>query len=134
MTLTDELLQTLMDGIDTHSDATVRRDVLVLWQLVLDRFTPLIGLSSVYVLFLRCIEKNAAAFPWLPVSDKADLVDKSFSSFEALLETQEAGEAIRVTRALLGSYIDLLFALIGTTLTVKFICSVAALVPKKDRR
>jgi hypothetical protein len=119
----NELLLTLMERVDDSSEATALRDVIVIWLALLGKFSPLIGPSSVHVLFVRSLEVNRTAFPWLPAvpANRAD--DLHFSAFEAILKTQPSDEVIRATQALLGTYIDSLFMLIGKSLTAKFVFS-----------
>jgi hypothetical protein len=113
-----------MKTVDTSSEEAVLADVLVLWHAVLGRFSPLIGPSSVQVLFMRSLAANRAAFPWLPRNNEHHAAATPFSAFEAILKTQPPDEVLRSTQALLGSYIDSLFTLIGRTLTAQFLHSV----------
>ncbi|MET0859061.1 MAG: hypothetical protein ABWY27_20105 [Telluria sp.] len=123
MALKNEILLTLIERVDTSAQATVLADVAVIWQKVLGRFSPLIGPSSVNVLFARSLDANRAAFPWLPPSDQNNAAEMPFSAFEAVLKIQSPDEVIRATQALLGTYIDSLYTLIGRTLTEQFVGS-----------
>jgi hypothetical protein len=123
MALKDELLLGLMKRVDTSSEVTVLADVILIWHAVLGRFSPLIGPSSVQVLFMRSLAANRAAFPWLPRHNQHHAAATPFSAFEAMLKTQPPDEVIRSTQALLGTYIDSLFTLIGRTLTAQFLGS-----------
>ena len=122
MALKNELLLLMMERLNTSSEGTFRTDVIVVWHAVLGKFSPLIGPTSVSILFLRSLDANRAAFPWLPPSRQGG-VETPFSAFEAILEAQSCDEAVRATRAMLGTYIDSLFTLIGITLTSQFVCS-----------
>lgn len=121
MALKDELLLALLEKVDTSSQNTLLNDVVAVWHRLLGKFSPLIGPSSVAVLFVRCLDANRAAFPWLPRTPANGAAEMQFTAFEALLKTRPSDEVIRVTHALLGSYIDLLFTLIGTPLTAHFV-------------
>jgi len=123
MSLSDELVQTLMDRVDTRSDAALRTGVAQVWHRLMGKFSPLIGPSSVQLLFMRSLDANRPLFPWLPsiYEDHPDAV--LFSAFQSTLAGQPSDEVIKCTRALLGTYIDSLFTLIGTTLTMQFVCS-----------
>jgi hypothetical protein len=101
----------------------VLTDVTVIWLKVLGRFSPLIGPSSVNVLFARSLDANRAAFPWLPRIDQKNAADTAFSAFEAILKNQSSDEVVTATQALLGTYIDSLCTLIGRTLTEQFVSS-----------
>lgn len=122
MALKNELLLLMMARLDTSSEGTFHADVVVVWHALLGKFSPLIGPASVSILFLRSMDANRAAFPWLPPSHQGT-VETPFSAFEATLEAQPRDQAIRATRAMLGTYIDSLFTLIGITLTSQFVCS-----------
>lgn len=124
MALRNELVQTLMERVDTRSEDTVRTGVIVLWHRLMGKFSPLIGPSSVQVLFMRSLDANRTLFPWLPSVRGDDSEAGLFSTFEAVLMTQSSDEVLKATRALLGSFVDALFTLIGTTLTGQFVCSV----------
>lgn len=121
MALKDELLQTLMKRVDTGSETTVPADAVAVWHAVLGRFSPLLGPSSVQVLFMRSLAANRAAFPWLPRMNLSKAGETPFSAYEAVLKTQPPGEVIRSTEALLGTFIDSLFTLIGRTLAAQFL-------------
>ena len=134
MALKNELLLALLEKVDASSPSTVHNDVVAVWHRVLGKFSPLIGPSSVAVLFMRCLDANRAAFPWLPPIPAEGAGEMPFTAFEAVLKTRPSDEVIRVTHALLGSYIDLLFTLIGKQLTAHFVgAAVGANGDKKNR-
>jgi hypothetical protein len=132
MAIKNELLLTLMERIDRSSDASALRDVIVIWLALLGKFSPLIGPTSVQVLFVRSLDVNRADFPWLPAISPGVGDGQHFSAFESVLKTQPSEQVIGVTHALLGSFIDSLFTLIGQTLTAKFVCS--AVGNKRDQK
>jgi hypothetical protein len=132
MAIKNELLLTLMERVNHSSDASALRDVLVIWLALLGKFSPLIGPTSVHVLFVRCLDVNRPDFPWLPAISPGVGDDQQSSAFEAVLKAQPSEQVIRVTRALLGSFIDSLFSLIGQTLTAKFVRS--AVGSKRDQK
>jgi hypothetical protein len=123
MALRNELLLMLMERVDDSSDATAIRDVMAIWLALLGKFSPLIGPASVHVLFMRGLDINRPTFPWLPAFAPGSAGDQYFSAFEASLTMQPSGAVLGATRALLGTYIDSLFTLIGPTLTAKFVCA-----------
>lgn len=131
MALKNELLRRLMERVDTSSEVSALRDVSTVWMAVLGKFSPLIGPSSVYVLFMRSIEVNRATFPWLPAIPPNNVGTMHFTAFEAALKTRPADDVVNATRALLGTYIDSLFALIGATLTAQFVN--AAVIDKREQ-
>lgn len=132
MGLKNELLGRLMERVDASSEASALRDVSVIWMAVLGKFSPLIGPSSVYMLFMRSIDVNRAAFPWLPAIPPNNVGTVHFTAFEAALKTRPADDVVNATRALLGTYIDSLFTLIGTTLTAQFVG--AAVSDKREQK
>jgi hypothetical protein len=127
----NELLLRLMERVDSSSEATALRDATVLWMALLGKFSPLIGPSSVHVLFVRSIDLNRADFPWLPPIPPTTVGAMQFSAFEAVLKTRRADEVVAATRALLGTYIESLFTLIGASLTAQFVSS--AVGGKRDQ-
>jgi hypothetical protein len=131
MTLKTELVQTLMETVDRDSLNTMRADTIRVWRILFDKFSPLVGQLTVYVLFMRSLDANRASFPWLPPVDKHDLADMSFDKFESLLASQPDEEVLTATRALLGTYIETLLNLIGITLTGKFVYSAVAALMRK---
>ncbi|MES2758082.1 MAG: hypothetical protein V4693_11970 [Pseudomonadota bacterium] len=132
MALRNELLLTLMKRVDVSSDASALRDVMAVWLALLGKFSPLIGPASVHLLFMRGLDINRPVFPWLPAFAPGSAGDHYFSAFEASINMQPSAEVIRATRALLGTYIDSLFTLIGPTLTAKFVgAAVGDQRPKK---
>lgn len=133
MALRNELLLTLMKRVDDNSDATAMRDVMAVWLVLLGKFSPLIGPSSVHLLFMRGLDINRPTFPWLPAFAPGSAGDHYFSAFEASIKMQPSGEVVRATQALLGTYIDSLFTLIGPTLTAKFVCSAVGTSDQKSR-
>ena len=132
MDLKNELLLTLMARVDHSSEAAALRDIIIVWLALLGKFAPLIGPGSVQILFRRTLDVNRAAFPWLPAISANGAGDEHFGAFETILKTQPSDEMIRATRALLDTFIDSLFSLIGATLTAKFVCS--AVGDKRDQK
>lgn len=121
-----------MARVDGSSDAAALRDASIVWMAVLGKFSPLIGPSSVYVLFMRSIDVNRVAFPWLPAISPNNVGAMHFTAFEAALQTRPADDVVNATRALLDTYIDSLFTLIGSTLTAQFVS--AAISDKREQK
>jgi hypothetical protein len=117
----DELLRMIMKRVDTSSTAVLLTDVIIVWQTLARKFSPLLGPASVHALFMRGLDRNRADFPWLPPVYPDDDADTVFGAFEATLRTRTGDEVTRVTQALLCTYLDALFSLIGVTLTVQFV-------------
>ena len=124
-----ELLRTLMAQVDDSAEGSAQRDVIVVWLALLGKFSPLIGPASVNVLFMRSVDVNRVDFPWLP-SIAPNGAGEHFSAFETVLNSQPSDEVIRASSALLGTFIDSLFTLIGPALTAKFVGS--AVGDKRD--
>lgn len=128
----NELLLTLMERVDTSSEAAALRDVGVVWMALLGKFSPLLGPASVHVLFIRSIDLNRAAFPWLPPIPPSSVGALHFSAFEAVLKTRPADDVVNATRAMLETYLDLLVTLIGSKLTAQFVDS--AVGARRDQK
>lgn len=126
MFLRDELVQVLMemggDGPGPVTDITA----IAIWQRLMAQCARLLGPRWIDALFVRSLDANRAAFPWLPAPQPRQSGRALFQMFASRLSGQPRQEVDRATRALLGTYIDLLFTTIGTTLTAQAICSIAA--------
>ena len=124
--LRDELVQVLMEMSAAGPQSPVSIGVTKMWQQYLAVFSSLLAPSLVNVMFVRSLEKNRAQFPWLP-SVHRNHSRKEFSRLlEESLSIQSADEVDAATRAMLNTHIDMLFEMIGTTLTVHVVCNLAS--------
>jgi hypothetical protein len=130
MMLRSELVQALMETVNDESRPTVRADYLGIWRKLFATFSPLIGHDQVQILFMRSLDAGRHEIPWLPIVYPQGLCDSPLTVFESVSMRQSESQVQGAMRSLLSTYIDLLFALIGTTLTVQFVCNCAQSAPK----
>lgn len=122
----DELVQILMEKIETEREFVDSASVIVMWERIFAKFSRLLSPNMVEVLFTRSLAANRGAFEWLPAAGPGSACVDLFGELEKSLSARPVTEVEVVTRALLGSFIDFLYALIGTALTAQTICSLAS--------
>jgi hypothetical protein len=130
MMLRSELVQALMETVNDESRPTVRADYFAIWHKLFATLSPLIGRDQVQILFTRSLDAGRHEIPWLPIVFPQGVCDSPLTVFESVSVQQSESQVQRAMRSLLSTYIDLLFALIGTTLTVQFVCDCAQSAPK----
>lgn len=123
MPLNTELLSAIMAKMNAGTGVAVAADAIAIWQRLARKFGPLLGPGSVSVLFVRSLESNKAAFPWLPPGSEPGVAEPPFSALLVVLEERQPPEIIAATGALLDTYIDLLSTLIGAHLAFHFLRS-----------
>jgi hypothetical protein len=121
MTGKDELLLALMEQVASGGDTALVDQVVRSWQNIARRFSPLIGASSVLLLFERSIESNRAHFAWLPVLPFPAQPETAFDHLHAGMAGLPHATVLTAHRALLATFIDLMTALIGARLTIQFL-------------
>jgi hypothetical protein len=132
MMLRSELVQALMETVNDESRPAVRADYLAIWHKLFATLSPLIGHGQVQILFMRSLDAGRHEIPWLPIVYPQGVCDSPLILFESVSMRQTESQVQGATRSLLSTYIDLLFALIGTTLTVQFVCNCAQNAPKTN--
>ena len=97
--------------------SAVAEAALGTWHQVAARLAPVIGARGVDILFGRALHLTSAAFPWLAIAwdhgDRATL----FTLLKSRLAGHEAAAAVAASNALFATFIQLLTALIGVSLT-----------------
>jgi hypothetical protein len=122
MSIKNDLLSAIMRGMDAGRGLATAGGSLAVWNRIARKFSPLLGPASASLLFTRSLDKNRAAFPWLPAADPSG-EDVSFHALETILKERSPEEIVASTRALLDTYIDMLTTLIGARLTNQFLRS-----------
>lgn len=122
----DELVQVLLEVLDQPTGADLARASIRLWHRFLQAFSALIGSCTAYALFQRSLEVNRYEFPWLPVPRGTIDDNEIFVMLKDGFLLQSDESVKNAMRAMFLTYIDLLFDIIGSTLTVKFICNLAS--------
>lgn len=122
----DELVQILVENIETGREIVDSASAIVMWQRIFAKFSRLLSPNMVEILFTRSLAENRGAFQWLPAAGPGSACVDLVGELEKSLSARPVTEVAVVTRALLGSFIDSLYALIGTALTAQAICSLAS--------
>ncbi len=126
-----ELVQILIEMAEISPDAIVGYEHLLIWNKLLSELSLLLGPHTAYAIFVRSLELNRREFAWLPDFYKLTSEKEIFSAFEEKFLAQSSGVDV-ITRTLLGTYIDLLYSIIGSTLTITIICRIASKrIPRK---
>ena len=97
------------------------------WNAVAETLVPIIGQSSVTLLYRRCLVSVGATRTWLPAVTAADLPQNDWAVLHASVSRQTANEASDACAALLAAFRDLLYSLIGPSLTEQLLQPVSAL-------
>lgn len=131
MSLRNELVQALLEMSTAGSQIQTNSSIIEMWQEYMATFSSVLDPRLVNTMFLRSLAKHRDDFPWLPS------IRRNYSRIEILkllrecLSTQSSDEVDRATRALLCTHIDMLFEMIGKTLTVQLVCRLASQPPPK---
>lgn len=129
MSLRDELVQVLLERNEVGQSQ--RFEIIKTWHEYMAKFSLLLNPTLVNVMFLRSAEKHRTDFPWLPLLDRKQSRSEMLELLEESFSSQSPFQIDCATRALLSTHIDMLFEMIGETLTVKFVCSLAAQRPAR---
>jgi hypothetical protein len=97
------------------------------WNAVAQALVPIIGQSSVTVLYRRCLVSVRITRRWLPAVTAADLPQNDWAMLHASVSRQPANEAAEACTALFAALRDLLDSLIGPSLTGQLLPPVSAL-------
>jgi hypothetical protein len=120
MTFNDELVQSLTARMMASGPVLVD-EIAGSWLNIVRKFSPLIGATSVLVIFERTLTTNAAAFPWLPVIPFPAQPDTAVEHLRASMASVSDDAILTAHRVLLTTFIDLMTTLIGARLTVQFL-------------
>ena len=129
MSLRDELVQVLLERSEVGQSQSF--GIIETWHEYMAKFSLLLNPPLVIVMFLRSADKHRTDFPWLPVLHRNHSCSEILKLLEESFSGQSPFQIDCATRALLSTHIDMLFEMIGETLTVKFVCSVAAQRPAR---
>lgn len=121
MTVKDELLLALMRHVAAEHGAALMDNVSLSWLKILRKFSPLIGATSVLLIFERSLGKNLAAFDWLPVPAPPSQTQTAVERLRAAMTARASDDILAAHRAILATFIDLMTTLIGARLTIQFL-------------
>lgn len=125
VSITDELVQTLLEMSEVRQ-SQASPGIIAMLQLYLTKFSSLLGPTLVDVTFTRCTDEHRSNFPWLPVIQKTHSRSEILKLLDESFLAHSAYQVDCATRSLLTTHIEMLFGMIGETLTVQFVCNVAA--------
>lgn len=129
MPTSTELLAHITRNLDAERGPALAGDAAAIWQALDGRFAPLLGPLSTELLFLRSLDANASAFPWLPAATIPGVGKAPFADFERSLALQPPEQVLAANRALLANWLAGLTRLIGARLAERFLL---ALFPEPD--
>lgn len=121
MSVQQELVQELLELIDTDTACSARLSTLLIWHGVLAKSNMFINPIMANALFVRAVCIHRSTISWLPSVTKGEASQDFFGRFETLLMAQSASKVAHATPVLLGSYIEMLIALLEIDLTRKII-------------
>ena len=121
MTIKDELLLSLMRHVTASPDAALADDIGQSWLKIVRKFAPLIGATSVLLMFERSLENNLTTFAWLPAQILPAQPDTAVERLRTSMAARASDEILAAHRAILTTFIDLMTTLIGARLTVQFL-------------
>lgn len=121
MSVQQDLVQELLELVDTSTACSARLSTLLIWHGVLAKSNMFINPIMANALFVRAVCIHRRTIPWLPSVTKGEASHDFFSRFETALMDQPAYQVAHATPVLLGSYIGMLITLLGIELTRKII-------------
>ncbi len=119
--LTKAIQLILAQQIVSDTDSTmIAEATFTIWQQLASQIDPVIGPYGTEALFNRAIHIISKEFPWLTIEDHTNDTSQ-LGNFKQFYELQEPGHAIKASEALLVTFIQLLVALIGESLTYQLL-------------
>ena len=100
---------------------------VVQWNAVAQALVPIIGQSSVTMLYRRCLAGVGIERTWLPAVTAADLPENDWTVLHASLSRQTPKEASAACASLFVAFRGLLGSLIGPSLTEQLLHPVSSL-------
>lgn len=110
-------------GASAQAIAAAARDA---WQRVDNALSPIVGSQGVAALFKRSLHLAQANHPTLATVTAADTSTGNFGALHTVLASQSSADAVALNTALLTAFCDLLYSLIGATLTEQLLTPVWA--------
>ncbi|MFZ6644810.1 hypothetical protein ACO0LO_03795 [Undibacterium sp. TJN25] len=112
----DQRHRMIARAVTQRPDAVV--DVTIhLWERLAAELILIIGDGGFESLYSRSLHLTSASFSWMANSPPAQASDSRFAGLRTCLEGQDATAAGEASVALLATFIDILSALIGESLT-----------------
>lgn len=121
MSVQEELVQELLELVDTNTACSARLSTLLIWHGVLAKSNMFLNPIMANALFMRAVCLHRRTISWLPSATKGEASQDFFSRFETALMDQPACQVAHATPVLLGSYIGMLITLLGIEITRKIV-------------
>jgi len=99
------------------------------WNAVAQALVPIIGRSSVTMLYRRCLVSMGVDRTWLPSVTAADVPENDWTVLHASMSRQTVKEASEAAASLSLAFQELLGSLIGPTLTEQLLRPVSTIPP-----
>lgn len=126
MSITAELVQVLVELIDRRTALCAQTTADDVWKK-LDRFSSnYIGETKVSCLIMRSLSENRLKFPSLPQGNASATSIDLREDLSKSLAPLSSEEIVRVTRALLVTFVNQITVLIGPTLSTRIVYNVAS--------
>lgn len=126
MVSTAELVQVIEERIDPHTDETARLTTVDIWEQLLATSAPLIGARMAFDLLCQSIHSNrSGGVEWIP-STGTITSPGAVDMLREAISNRSPSEIICMTRAVVGTYIDMIRTLIGPTLIAQIVYRVAS--------
>ncbi|RZA35597.1 MAG: hypothetical protein EOP92_09600 [Lysobacteraceae bacterium] len=121
MSIPTELLAAMSGRLAPGGGPATAADAVRVWRTLFQRFDPLLGPLSTALLFVRAMDTQAAAFPWLPQTSAAESAQTAFDRFAHSLDGRSPDDILAVNRVLLAAFTAHMSELIGAGLTTRFL-------------
>lgn len=108
--------QAVLMWLETDHSLLLARRSVQLWAAIADELMPIVGDRGLIALFNRCIDICGTTFPWLLRAPARSSPPRCFDTLGAQLSEREPRDGLAASRALFGTFHDLLLMLIGEPL------------------
>lgn len=108
--------QAVLMWLETDRPLLLAGRSVQLWTAIADELVPIVGDRGFVALFNRCLDLCGATFPWLLKAPARSSPPRCFDTLGAQLSGREPPDGLAASRALFGTFHDLLLLLIGEPL------------------
>lgn len=108
--------QAVLMWLETDQSLLLAKRSAQLWAAIADELMPIVGDRGLIALFNRCIDICGTTFPWLRKAPARSSPTRCFDTLGAQLSECEPADGLAASRALFGTFHDLLLMLIGEPL------------------
>jgi hypothetical protein len=108
--------QAILMWLETDQQLLLAERSVQLWTAIADELVPIVGDRGFVALFNRCLDICGTTFPWLLKAPARSSPPRCFDMLGAQLSGCEPPDGLAASRALFGTFHDLLLMLIGEPL------------------